>query len=63
MVKVVDGVENAGEEIKCKECGSIIHFEYDDLFSVEYFFNGTKRKNKAVECPKCGCLVYLFEDR
>lgn len=63
MVKVIDEVENVGEEIKCNECGSIIHFEYDDLFSVEYFFNGAKRRNKAVECPKCWCLVYLFEDR
>jgi hypothetical protein len=61
MVKVVDGVENVGEEIKCKDCGSIIHFECGDLFSVEYFFNGTKRRNEAVECPKCGWLVYLWE--
>lgn len=63
MVKVIDGVKNVGEEIKCKECVSIIHFEYDDLFAVEYFFKDTKRKNEVVDCPKCGCLVYLWEDR
>lgn len=63
MVKVIDGVKNVGEEIKCKECSSIIHFEYDDLFDIEYFFRGTKRKNKAVDCPKCGCLICIWEDR
>jgi DNA-directed RNA polymerase subunit RPC12/RpoP len=63
MVKILDGIKNVGEEIQCKECDSVIHFEYEDLFDVEYFLHGTKRKNQGIDCPKCGCLVLIWSDR
>lgn len=62
MIKVIDGVENIGEELKCECCGSVIHFEDEDLFDVEYYIHDAKRKNQAIHCPKCQCLIFRWED-
>ena len=62
MIKVLDGVENIGEELKCEWCGSVIHFEDEDLFDVEYYIHDTKRNNQAINCPKCQCLIFRWED-
>jgi hypothetical protein len=63
MVVVLDGIKNVGEEVQCGWCDSIIHFEYEDWFDVEYFaYDGTKRLNEAICCPKCGTLVYRWRN-
>ena len=62
MIKVLEGIENIGEEIKCKECDSIVHCEYQDWKRIEYVYGGTRRVNEAIDCPKCYCTIRRWKD-
>ena len=62
MIKLLEGVVDVGEEIKCKECGSVIHCEEHDWQLVSYFYREEKVINYSIDCPKCYCRIYKFED-
>lgn len=69
MIKVLEGINEIGEEVKCTECGSIIHVGNRDWKRVEYFVRSycpqghALRHNEAVDCPKCYCTVLRWEDK
>ena len=63
MIKLLEGIENVGEEVKCKECGSVIHCEEKDWHKVSYIYCNELRVNEAIDCPKCYCTILRWEDR
>ncbi len=63
MIKLLEGVENVGEEVKCEECASVIHVDEYDWERVKYFYRGSMRENQSIDCPKCHCSIYRWEDR
>ena len=44
MIKLLEGIQNLGEEVRCEECGSIVHCEEEDWEEVTYWLRDTKRK-------------------
>lgn len=63
MIKLLKGIEDIGEEVKCKHCGSVIHCEGHDWHKVKYFYHDKERVNERICCPKCYCFIYRWEDR
>lgn len=63
MIKVLEGIQNIGEEVKCKECGSIVHCEEQDWEKTSYIWNDEVRVNEVIDCPSCWCRIYRWEDR
>lgn len=63
MVKLLEGIENIGEEVKCEECGSIVHCEECDWKQIRYFYHNKERVNETIDCPGCWCRIYRWEDR
>lgn len=63
MIKVIEGIESIGEEVKCQECGAIVHCEEQDWEKVSYMWNEQVRVNQAIDCPSCWCRIYRWEDR
>ena len=62
MIKLLEGIEDVEMEIQCKECGSVVHCEGRDWEGVRYFYGGHERTNEMIECPKCHCYIYRWED-
>ena len=44
MIKLLEGIQNLGEEVRCEECDSIVHCEEEDWEEVTYWLRDTKRK-------------------
>ena len=69
MIKLLEDIDEIGEEVKCTECGSIIHVGNRDWRRVEYYIREYSsqgcalRRNEAVDCPKCYCTVLRWEDK
>jgi hypothetical protein len=63
MIKLLEEIKNVGEEVKCKNCGSVVHCEEHDWKNVRYFYYREERVNKSIDCPKCYCAIYRWEDR
>lgn len=63
MIKLLEGIEDVGEEVKCTECASVIHVEEYDWETVTYAYKGATRKNQSIECPNCHYSIYRWEDR
>lgn len=62
MIKLLEGIQNLGEEVRCEECDSIVHCEEEDWEEVTYWLRDTKRKNEFIDCPKCFCRIYRWKD-
>lgn len=62
MIKLLEGIESVGEEVKCQECGSIVHCEEQDWQKVSYIYRNELRRNQAIDCPKCYCTICRWED-
>ena len=63
MIKLLEGIEDVGQEVKCKECGSVVHCGEYDWQKVRYFYHHKERVNESIDCPKCHCCIYRWEDR
>lgn len=62
MIKILEGIENVGDEVKCQECDSIIHCEEQDWGRINYIYRGELRINEAIDCPNCYCEIRRWED-
>lgn len=62
MIKVLEGIQNIGDEVQCTECDSIVHCEEQDWEDTTYYFRGRHRINQFINCPNCFCLIYRWED-
>lgn len=46
MIKLLEGIEDVGMEIQCKECGSVVHCEGRDWEGFDTFMVVTKERMK-----------------
>lgn len=63
MIKLLEEIQSIGEEVQCEWCDSIIHCEEEDWKEITYYKWDKQRKNQFIDCPKCSCLIYRWEDR
>lgn len=63
MIKLLDGIEDVGEEVKCKECGSVVHCGEYDWQKVSYYYHNELHFNEAIDCPKCDCVIYRWKTK
>ena len=63
MIKVIDGIDEVGEEVKCSECGAVIHVGQYDWETVYYYKWDKECRNENIDCPNCQRTIYRWEDR
>ena len=63
MIKLLEEITEVGEEVKCKECGSVVHCEEHDWQKIKYFHNHEERFNESIDCPKCHCSIYRWKTK
>lgn len=64
MIKVLEGIEEPGDEVKCENCASVVHVGSYDWQPCWYYvpYEEKPRRNYSVDCPNCYCIIYQFED-